>query len=266
MNTIKALLIGAGLTAFTLACVAQEDETMPEVYTYASYFYCPGGPLNRVDAMMAEGADRMDGFVADGTIQSWGWLAHHTGGQWTRVAYHQASSLDALLDASDAIQGNGGDDGDDAAQEEEEVESEVDEGPTFGEICNSHDDYIWQVENGMVGTECGAAGFSVYHICDIKREDRADEIVAEHFAPVFNQMVEDGELTSWTWQSHVVGGRFRKLQTMTAADPKALLAARNAAISAVYEAGSESESAGEEFSDICGEHVDYMWNILQETP
>ena len=59
----------------------------------------------------------------------------------------------------------------------------------------------------------------------------------------------------------VVGGRFRKLQTMTAPDHKSLLAARNAAIDALYEDDSE---AGTEFSDICGPHVDYMWDIIHE--
>ena len=76
-------------------------------------------------------------------------------------------------------------------------------------------------------------------------------------------MVEEGNLTSRGWSSHVVGGRFRKLQTMTAADHKSLLAARGEAISLIY---AEDSEAGTEFSEICGPHVDYMWNIVHETP
>lgn len=256
MKTIQALLLGTTFTALSLASLAQEEESAPELYTYASYFSCPGGPLSRADELVAEDEARMDKFVEDGVVSAWGWLAHHTGGQWQRVSYHQASSLDALLDASDAIQGNGDDDdGDDADGE--------DEGQPFGAICNSHDDYIWQVENGIVGKGRGAAGFSVYHICDINREERADEIVNEHVAPILNQYVEDGKLTSWSWQSHVVGGKYRRLQTMTAADFKSLLAARSDAIEAIY---GEDDEAGAEFSDICGPHADYMWSIIHETP
>ena len=257
MKTIKTFVATIGLTIIALACVAQEEDEGPEIYTYASYFYCTGGPLSRVDEIIAEDAERINGFVDDGTILGWGWLAHHTGGQWQRIFYHQSESLDALLDANDTM--FGGDD--DEAEEDEDAAADDDDGLTFGEICNRHDDYIWQVESGTIGADRGEAGFSVYHVCDINREDRADEIVDEHFAPILNKMVEDGELSSWGWSSHVVGGRFRKLQTMTAPDHKSLLAARNAAIDAIYEDDSE---AGTEFSEICGPHVDYMWDIIHE--
>ena len=130
-------------------------------------------------------AERMDGFVEDGTITAWGWLSHHTGGRWMRVFYHQAKTMDGLMDAYDKL-GEG--------QDEEEAEE-------FGQICNAHDDYIWQVMNGSQGGERGEAGFSVYHTCDISREARADEIVDEHFAPILNAMVEEGKLTSWGWSA-----------------------------------------------------------------
>jgi hypothetical protein len=251
MRIIKIVTIAMGLTTLSLASVAQEEEA-PTVFTYASYFYCGGGPLARVDEIMAEDADRMNGFVEDGTILSWGWLAHHTGGQWQRLSYYQADSMDALLDAGDAIQGGGDDD---AAADDE------DDGPGFGQICPRHDDYIWQVENGSSSEGRGEAGFSVYHVCN-GDEERADEIVDEHVAPILNGLVEEGKLTSWGWSSHVVGGRFRKLQTMTAPDMKTLLKARGEAIDAIYNEGGD---AGEEFSDICGAHVDYMWNIQLES-
>ena len=253
MKRIMASLLGASLVAVSFAAAAQEDEA-PELYTYASYFTCPGGSLAAADAEIAADKERMDGLVADGTISRWGYLSHHTGGSWQRIFYYQADSLDALLDGSDAIQNAGDEDGDDDA--------EKDDAPSFGEVCNRHDDYIWQVENGTVGADRGSVGFSVYHVCDITREDRADEIVAEHFAPILNKMVEDGDLTSWGWSSHVVGGKYRKLQTMTAADHKSLLAARGAAITALY---ADDDAAGNEFTEICGPHADYMWNIVHES-
>jgi len=256
MKIIKTMAIAAGLTALTLACVAQEEEEAT-TFTYATYFSCGGGPLARVDEIMADDADRMNGFVADGTISNWGWLAHHTGGQWQRVSYYQADSMDALLDAGDKIQGGGDDDDADA---DDAAADDADDGPGFGQICPRHDDYIWQVENGSDSETRGEAGFSVYHVCT-GDEERADELVDEHVAPILNGLVEEGKLTSWGWSSHVVGGRFRKLQTMTATDMKSLMAARGESIAAIY---AEDNALGQEFSDICGAHVDYMWNIQLE--
>jgi hypothetical protein len=251
MRIIKALLAGVVLSALSFASVAQEEEA-PEMYTYASYFECGGGPLSVVDELVAEDAERMDGLVDDGTIAHWGWLAHHTGGTWQRVFYHQADSVEALLDGSAAIADRGDDEDDDAAD---------DDGQTFSSVCNRHDDYIWQVENGTGGDERGAVGFSVYLMCDSTKEERADEIVDEHVAPIMDGLVEDGSLTSWGWSSHLVGGKFRRLQTMTGTDHKSLLAARGKAIDAIY---ADDSAMGVEFNEICPAHVDYMWNIISE--
>jgi hypothetical protein len=196
---------------------------------------------------MAKDAKRWDGFVEDGMISAWGYLSHHTGGRWQRIFYYQAESMGALMDAYDAS-GEG-------ANEEDNRE--------FGQICSSHDDYIWQVDNGSQGEGRGEVGISVYHVCDMTREDRANEIVDEHMAPVYNALVKDGKLTSWGWSSHVVGGKYRKLQTMTAKDFKTLLAARGEAIQTMYGDGS---GPGAEFAEICDSHSDYLWNIVNETP
>jgi hypothetical protein len=75
--------------------------------------------------------------------------------------------------------------------------------------------------------------------------------------------VKAGKLTSWGWQSHWVGGKYRRLQTMTGSDHKSLLKARGELIEEMY---AEDSKAGEEFTDICGSHSDYMWNIQIETP
>ena len=256
MKIIKILATTVVLTAMSFSSIAQEDEDAAEMFTYATYFECGGGPLTAPDEVMADDAERMNGLVEDGTIAHWGWLAHHTGGNWQRVAYYQADSLDALLDAGAAIAGD--DDDDDAADDADDAD---DDAPTFGSVCNQHDDYIWQVENGNGGDARGSAGFSVYLLCDSNREERADEIVDEHVAPILNGLVEDGSLTSWGWSSHVVGGRFRRLQTMTGADHKSLLAARGQAIDAIY---ADDNEMGAELNDICGNHVDYMWDITHE--
>jgi hypothetical protein len=209
----------------SVAALAQDEEA--QRYTYATYFHCNVGLEDQADAFMKRNAPILDGLVEDGTILAWGWLKHHTGGDWRRIRYHQVASPEAAMAA----------------------------------LCPRHDDYLWQAEGGTSGKERGKIGFSVYHFCDINREDRADEIVAEHVAPILDKMVEDGKLTTWGWQSHVIGGRARRLQTMTATDMGALLSARQEAIATIYE---EDNEAGTEFSDICGPHVDYIWDIVHE--
>jgi hypothetical protein len=204
------------------------------------------------DELTAETAPIMDGLVEDGAINGWGWYAHHTGGGWQRLSYHTASTMDQLLDGSDAIQEALA-----AAAEDDEAD---DDQMNFGEICYRHDDYIWENVTGSGGGGGDAkAGFSTYHVCNFADEARADEIIKEHAAPVFDRLVEEGKLTSWGWSSHLVGGRYRKLQTMTASDHKTLLAARDEAIEEIYD---EDSTVGEELANICGSHVDYMWDII----
>ena len=252
MKIVKALALVAGLGVLTLSCVAQEDEP-PPLYIYSTYFYCGGGPLSRVDELVAETAPVMDKLVEDGSINGWGWYAHHTGGSWQRLSYHTASSMEQLIDGSDAIQAAlraASDDDDDADDDQ----------MSFGQICYRHDDYIWQgVAGSGPGDEQPKAGFSTYHICNYAEEDRADDIVKAEVAPIMNKLVEDGKLISWGWNTHNVGGRFRKLETMTAADTQTLLAARGEAIEAMYGEGS---TAGEDLAKVCGSHVDYIWDII----
>lgn len=246
--------IGAGLAMSLLALTAMAQDEESSRFTYATYFHCDTSKEDAADALMERDAPIIDGLVEDGTILGWGWLSHHTGGSWRRIRYHVADSAEGAIAALTAM-------GDAVT----EVHGEDDAaGDAFSEACPRHDDYLWHVEAGSVGEEQrGDVGFSVYHYCDINREERADEIVSEHIAPILDKMVEDGKLTTWGWASHVIGGRVRRLQTMTAADMGALLSARQEAIDTIY---AEDDKAGEEFSDICGEHVDYIWNIVHEKP
>jgi hypothetical protein len=250
MQYIKNIIVLLGLAAITSTALAQEEEA-PTVFTYATYFYCDVNGQDRVDEIVkTQNAPVYDQMVKEGKILAWGWLAHHTGGKWRRIQYYQAPSVDALLDAQ-AEMDKRFEDVDEAADKE------------FGKICNAHDDYIWEVESGSSGEGRGEAGFSVYYRCDETKEERADEIFAKDFAPLFNKYVAAGKLTSWGWSSHWVGGSFRRLQTMTAADHKTLLNARAELIEDMY--GNDNK-AGMEFTEICGSHHDYMWDIQIETP
>jgi hypothetical protein len=249
MRTTKTIGVLLGLIFAAGSAVAQDDA--PTRYTYATYFHCNVGLEEAADAVMERDAPIIDGLVEDGTILSWGWLSHHTGGDWRRIRYHQSDTLEGAMTALQAVN-----------EAVTEVHGEDDAAAeAFSEACPRHDDYVWEAEAGTIGDTRGTVGFSVYHFCDMNREERADEIVKESIAPVLDKMVEDGKLTTWGWQSHVVGGRIRRLQTMTATDLGSLLSARQESIELIY---AENEAAGTEFTEICGAHLDYVWNIDHE--
>lgn len=250
MHNLNKSIILLGLFAVGNTAMAQEEATTPTTFTYATYFYCDVTGQDRVDELFKkESAPVFDAMVKDGLISNWGWLAHHTGGQWRRVQYYQAASVNGLLDAQkemnkrmDAANPAGDDD--------------------FGKICNAHEDYIWEVVAGSSAGGRGKAGFSVYYTCDQMKEERADEIYKKDFAPIFDKYVADGKFTSWGWSSHLIGGEYRRLQTMTAPDFKTLLDARAQLIDEMY---SDDFKAGAEFNAICGPHVDYLWDIQLES-
>lgn len=250
MKMIKITIALLCLAVVSGNTVAQEEEASTS-YTYATYFYCDPNGEERVDEIVKTiNAPVYDQMVKDGVITGWGWLAHHTGGKWRRIQYHQAPTMAALLDAQDEMDKRF--EGTSEAADKE-----------FGATCRMHDDYIWEAVAGSSAETRGDAGFSVYYRCDESKEERADEIFKNDFAPIFNKYVAEGKLTSWGWQSHWVGGAYRRLQTMTAADHKSLLKARGELIDEMY---AEENKAGLEFNEICGSHSDYMWNIQLETP
>ncbi|MCP5092456.1 MAG: hypothetical protein GY949_16200, partial [Gammaproteobacteria bacterium] len=152
------------LSVLPMTVMAQgEEEEASKGFIYATYFYCEAGNADRADEIIeAMDAADFDKAVEDGTINSWGWLSHHTGGLWRRLQYYTAPTLNGLLDAQKAMQG-------DRDADAEAMASE------FGAICPQHEDYIWEQESGGFAGERGEAGFSVYYICDEAREERADE-------------------------------------------------------------------------------------------
>jgi len=230
---------------------AQEVEKAPEQYIYATYFYCDTARQEQADELIKKHSVPVyDAAVADGTIMAWGWLVHHTGGKWRRIQYHAADSIDGLLAAQEKIS--------------EKVDAAAGDGPdTFSEICSAHDDYIWKaVVGNELDVERGTAGLSVYEVCDSARETRADEIVKTVFAPVLNKAVADGKISSWGWNEHILGGKYRRLQTMTGKDFPSLLKARGEIIDAIYGDGENAEA--NEYSSICNSHADYLWEIMHE--
>jgi hypothetical protein len=248
-----SLVALSALLVLPLAARAQEEEAPSQSFVYATYFECETTDQWLVDTIVETVYKPIyDAAVEDGSISAWGWLAHHTGGKWRRGLYHIAPTVDALLDSSDAVGEKVGEANAQAARQ-------------FGEICPAHDDYIWRAVSGSSGagsidvaTIPSKAGVSMYMVCDMAKQGRADEPMAE-FATVYNSHVGPGKLTGWSWLEHQVGGEYRRLLAMRGADHKAVLAAWGAIVDELDE---KHDAASTEFSEICYTHQDYMWDIV----
>jgi hypothetical protein len=237
------------LLTLPLGALAQEEkEEAPEAYVYATYLRCDTGQLWRADEIIESVFKPVyDAAVEEGMISLWGWMGHHTGGEFRRLMVTVAPSIEALLDAQETLAKKVGEKNRMASME-------------AGKICGDHLDYIWKREAGpVVDVKRGPASFSVYQVCDMTKEARADEIVKEVFGPIYDRYVAEGKIASWGWMSHVVGGKYRRISTMSASDHKALLKARGEFIREISE---KHEAAADEFSSICYSHQDYMWQDL----
>lgn len=251
-KTIGISILALALTA-PMSLTAAEPEAAKDSYVYSTYFYCNTSTQEKADELVAKNTYPVyDAAVADGTITGWAWMAHHTGGQWRRIQYHTSDSVAGLLTAQETI-----------GKRMDEASGGADDG--FGAICSAHDDYIWKSESGSATAgNRGKASISVYLVCDFSKEERADEIVKTVFAPIYDKAVADGKIKSWGWLSHVIGGEYRRLSTMSADNYGDLLAARDEILETIY--GDGENKAANEFSEICGSHTDYLWDIEHQKP
>jgi len=237
----------------TVAAAQDEEPSLP--YVYASYFECDSTREGLADDLFERHmAPNYDAAVEAGELTAWGYLAHHTGGKWRRLIWRAAPTLSEAMASVGAV-----------AQRSAQNPAAGGAGRVWGEICNSHEDYIWQSvagsSGGSVTEERGKVGFSAYYICDENRETEADDLVKEKLAPIYDAQVEAGNLVSWGWMQHWVGGKYRRISTMSAKDADTLMAARDSIVASMI----DMEEVGEEFSSICGSHTDYIWNIRIET-
>ncbi len=226
------------------AVAADEDAAKPS-FIYGTYFYCDTLGEDAADeAFTRRFKPTYEKALKDGKISGWGYLKHHTGGKWRRLTYHMGGSATDVIKAGDAMG---------EMMEKDWTDADDD----FAKACRAHDDYIWRNIAGNVTEKRGKIGMSVYFKCDMSQESRADEIVKNVFAPIYNAHLGEGMLTSWGWLSHVVGGGYRRAVTMTAANIDDLMTTRAKIL------GMDIPE-GEEFVKICGSHQDYIWDISME--
>ena len=253
-TTIAALAAASALTCLAMSAPAAAQDEGKRTYVYAYYFHCDAAKDSQADDAVTKLYKPVyDAAVADGTIKSWAWAAHNAGGEWSRLGYHTGASLKAVIAAGDTLgtRTNTKTNKENAKQEK-----------SFNEACGTHEDYIWASVAGKdVQGHRGSSAFSTYYVCDGSREKQADALVKRVFAPMYDKMVADGKLVSWGWFEHMLGGKYRRLATMTAANMDALLEAR-VAIGKML----ENDPLGEDFTGICGSHQDYMWDIKVQAP
>lgn len=102
----------------------------PGKAAFSTYFVCDSREV-QADAIVTQVfAPMYDKMVADGKLTSWGYLEHIVGGHIRRVATMTAADMNAVLAARAELN---------------EMLSDNPLGDTFTEICDSHDDYMWDV-------------------------------------------------------------------------------------------------------------------------
>ena len=106
-------------------------------------------------------------------------------------------------------------------------------------------------------------GFATYYECDQNNEARADTIVTEVFASVFDRLLSEGKIVSWFWNAHEVGGKWRRLGGFYASDMTALFEARAELLEELQQSHAEEAA---EFTAICYSHDDYVWRTIVSKP
>ncbi len=244
MNKSFPLAVVGMLVAVQLP--AQE----PTLMVLGQYYRCDQGTEARVDTIIRRTfGPVVQKHIDAGHLTGWGLYSHVMGTDWRRLLYMQGTDRDAILDARAAI-----------VQELSQRHSGALR--ELGQICPSHDDYIWTVvvNNAGSGAQAGPAmSLSAYFECHIPRQELADDLFRAHVAPIFDRHVEQGTIRGYAWLAHRMGGKVRRLLTMTAADAKSLFNAQDA-IYADVDADQAAARAQRAIDDICGPHDDYIWN------
>ncbi|MGH7516460.1 MAG: hypothetical protein ACREOC_03175 [Gemmatimonadales bacterium] len=98
--------------------------------------------------------------------------------------------------------------------------------------------------------------YATYFQCDPSREARADALMREALAPIFDQRLADKRLTAWGWLAHSLGGQWRRVSYLIAPSRDALLDAQSGVAADMR---ARHAKAWTEFTSICSSHDDYIW-------
>ena len=247
MRRIIRLVIAVGLLCMPFGAIAQDDEDQT-AYVYATYYACDQATQGAMDNVVETNEKPVfDRWVEEGKLMSWGYYSHFTGGAWRRLQYHVSPTM------ADALNNQ-------AAIFQEIYADNPAGGQARAEACGSHTDYVWASGQGSdLPDDRPAVSLSIYYVCDVAGEQRADEIFSQTYAPKLDELVEEGAIDGWGWQMHRLGGRYRRLGVITGDDYASVVAARGEALQHV---NRNHEALGREFAGICGAHADYIWDIV----
>ncbi|UCG75676.1 MAG: hypothetical protein JSV95_13335 [Gemmatimonadota bacterium] len=248
------LTLASALAALLLPLTALAQEEEPDPGVFGMYFHCNQSKEARADTIIAEQfGPILDRHVAEGNINSWGWYAHHTGGHWRRLLYMVGADVPSVMMAREAL--------------ESDLEAEAaDALPRLMEVCPSHDDQVWEVtaaSDPLMSQGRPSVAMSTYMVCDFVEEGRTDDMVEESLAEIYNRHVAEGTITGWSWLTHNIGGEYRRVSVIDATDLASLLAARGQIIEDLWEEEPLTMNA---FSEICGSHTDYIWEMRITKP
>ena len=103
----------------------------PGKAVFSTYYVCDSRE-SQADALVKQVfAPVYDKLVADGALTSWGYLEHIVGGHIRRVATMSAADMKSLMAARSQLN---------------EALTDNPLGDTFTQICDAHDDYMWEVK------------------------------------------------------------------------------------------------------------------------
>jgi hypothetical protein len=246
MKRLTAAIVAAVVVSL-LAPVAAHAQDEEQQIIFGIYYRCNQAQETRADDIYRDVvAPVVQRHVEMGHLTGTLWLQHSQGGAWRRIWATMGTDLNQMMDMRQAIV-------DELRENHPEAMADLQA------ACPSHDDYIWIANENSANTDpdaVGGATLSAYHSCDMSREPEADAIFSRVLAPLYEKHTDMGHLASWGYYSHRVGGVFRRLETMSGADHKTLLAMQ----AAIYDEANEVDAAAmTEFRSICSWHSDYLW-------
>jgi hypothetical protein len=103
----------------------------------------------------------------------------------------------------------------------------------------------------------------IYYQCQMAGQDRADAIMRDVIAPVYDKHLAAGHILTWGWLGHHSGGAWRRLGYFTAPTLDAVFDMQDAILS---ELRKDHQKEMTELNTICPTHDDYIWQGATTAP
>jgi len=101
--------------------------------------------------------------------------------------------------------------------------------------------------------------YGTYSVCDLTKQERADEIFMQLDKSVYDAAVADGTLSAYSYYAHHTGGKWRRGMFYVAPSIAALLDAQKKIGDQI---DAKNADLNTEASQICNKHEDYIWRSV----